>query len=132
MSFKVAKENGYDQCVRNNYYTICSSEKESYPIFLNYPVKFALAKFDNQQKLILIHIYMTNLPNYNNLLTQLSAEAHGSKISTDFISIAGSYENIFINTQESSIEIGDRTVIMNYQKNIEKKKLLDSRSIPLN
>ena len=46
---------------------------------------------------------------------------------TDYLTLAGSHEEIIVNQAESSIQIGDREVLMNYDKSISRQKVLNSQ-----
>ena len=122
-----ARNLGYNQCNHNQYYTVCSSDKNNYPNFVNFPVKFAIAQFDNQNQLIMIHLYLNSAPSYKAIISALSAESHGNKKRTDYLTLAGSHEEIIVNQAESSIQIGDREVLMNYDKSISRQKVLNSQ-----
>lgn len=119
-----AQTQGYNQCNHNQYYTVCSSNKNSYPNFVNFPVKFAIAQFNNQNQLIMIHLYLKSTPSYKAIISALSAESHGNKRKTDYLTLAGSHEEIIVNQAESSIQIADREVLMNYDKSISREKIL--------
>jgi hypothetical protein len=106
---------------------VCSSTKNNYPYFVNFPIKFAILQFDNQNKLIMFHLYFNNTPTYKAIISALSAEAHGGKRNTTYLALAGSHEEIIINQAESSIQIGDHEVLMNYDKSISREKILNAQ-----
>jgi TM2 domain-containing membrane protein YozV len=120
-----AQAQGYNQCNHNQYYTVCSSTKNNYPYFVNFPIKFAILQFDNQNKLIMFHLYLNSAATYKAIISALSAEAHGGKRNTTYLTLAGSHEEIIVNQSESSIQIGDREVLMNYDKSISREKILN-------
>lgn len=129
LSLTKAKELGYNQCSTNNFFSVCSNIKPDYPPFLNYPVDYAIAQFDHTNHLILIHLFMKKLPQYRDLVDHLPAETHNTKTTTDYISLAGSHEQISLNPDESSIEIGDLKVLHDYTKLISRQKLLNTTLI---
>ncbi|AUR51187.1 TM2 domain-containing protein [Aquella oligotrophica] len=124
MPLEKAKLIGYDQCNSNKIYTVCSNNKNTYPDFYHYQVKYAIAQFDSNDQLIIIHIYPNSLPNYNQLAREIPLSAHGTRHSVEYMEVSGSHEEIFINTIESSIDLYDNEIIQNYAKKISQQKIL--------
>jgi len=125
MPLNEAKQLGYSECDSNKFYIICSNNKTSYPDFYNIPIKYAIAQFDLKQQLIILHLYPEILPNYAELGKKMPLAAHGGRKNIDYMELTGSNEEIIINRQESSIDIYDHQIITDYEKQINKNKLLD-------
>jgi TM2 domain-containing membrane protein YozV len=119
-----AQKLGYTECNQNVYYTVCSNPKNDYPPFYNYTVQFAIAEFTKNNELIRLNLYLDKLPSYHAIVTQLAAATHGNKQHTDYVSIAGSHEDILINEEESSIQITNQQKLAEYNKYIHRQKLL--------
>lgn len=124
-SLVVAQKLGYTECNQNNYFTICSNPKNDYPQFLGYKVQFAIAEFTDQNELIALNLYLESEPSYHNIVTTLASQSYGNKNHIDYLSVAGSHENISIDTQESSIRITNRVTLLEYNKYIHRQKLLN-------
>lgn len=124
MSLEKIKQIGYDQCNSNKIYTVCNNNKNNYPDFYNYHIKYAITQLDNNGQLIVIHIYPDELPNYSQLAKKIPLSAHGSRHNIDYMEISGSHEEIFINNIESSIDVYDNEIIQNYAKKISQQKML--------
>lgn len=124
MTLEKAKLIGYDQCNSNKTYTVCSNKKNTYPDFYHYQVKYAIAQFDNNDQLIVIHIYPDNLPSYSQLAREIPLSAHGTRHNIEYMEVSGAHEEIFINTIESSIDLYDNEIVQNYAKKISQQKIL--------